>query len=143
MQKTIFPIFPKNWVRDLSGVPENTSPILMHLPCIYYFLSIFTNCPRETFWPILTKMVFRKFRKKWKMLHIEVFKQNLQKLVFFHFSEKRVQALSGSPRILHSGCLVCPLPVTFCSFLPIVPGGHFDQFCTKWIFENFEKSAKC
>ena len=106
--KNNFSHFSENWVRDLSGVPENTPPILVHLPCIYYFLSIFTNCPRGTFWSILTKMDFRKFRKKWKMLSIAVFKQNLQKIIFPIFPKIGSGTCPGSPEGTPQFWSVCP-----------------------------------
>ena len=141
--KNNFSHFSEKSVRDLSGVPENPSPIFVHLPCIYYFLFIFTNCPQEAFWPILYKMDFRKFRKKCKMLSIAAFKHNVQKTIFPIFPKIVSGTCRGSPRTLPRFWCICPVFITFCSFLSIVPVGHFDQFWPKCIFENFEKNAKC
>ena len=140
--KNNFSYFSENWVRDLPEVPGNTSPILVHLPCIYYFLSIFTNCPRGTFWPILDKMDFRKFRKKWKILSIAVFKQNLQKIIFPIFPKTGSGTCPGSPGgPPNFGPFALNL-LFFGRFYRPPPGTNFDQFCTKCIFANFEKKCK-
>ena len=70
-------------------------------------------------------------------------KLNPQKTIFLIFPKIGSGTCRGSPRTLPRFWRICPVSITFCIFLLIVPRGHFDQFWTKWIFENFEKNAKC
>ena len=70
-------------------------------------------------------------------------KLKTQKTIFPIFPKTGSGTCRGSPRTHHRFCCICPVSITFCPFLPVVPRGHFGQFWTKWIFENFEKNVKC
>ena len=70
-------------------------------------------------------------------------KLKTQKTIFPIFPKTGSGTWMGSPRTHHQFWCICPVYITFCPFLQIVPGGHFDQFWPKWIFENFEKNEKC
>ena len=70
-------------------------------------------------------------------------KLKTQKTIFPIFPKNGFGTCRGSPRTPHRFWFICPVSITFCLFLSIVPGGYFDQFWTKWIFENFEKNKKC
>ena len=59
---------------------------------------------------------------------IRVTKLKTQKPVFPIFPKIGSGTCRGSPRTLHRFWCICPVSITFCLFLPIVPGGHFGQF---------------
>ena len=74
---------------------------------------------------------------------IRVNKLKTQKTIFPIFPKIGSVTCRGSPRTPHRFWFICPVSITFCLVLSIVPGGYFDQFWTKWIFKNFEKNEKC
>ena len=141
-KKQFFPFFRETGPGPAGGPREHSTNFGSFTLYLLLFFN-FTNCPGGTFYPILTKMDFRKFRKKWKILSIALFKQNVQKIIFPNFPKIRSRTCWGSPRTHPRFWCIYPVSITFCPFLPIVPGGHFDQFWPKWIFENFEKNEKC
>ena len=141
-QKQFFPFFRKTGSVPGGGPREHT----INFQSFDLYLVLFVHFYRLSPGDILTNFgqnEFSKISKKWKMLIITTFKQNSQKTIFHIFPKNGSETCWGSSRTHHQFWFNCPVFTTFRPFLPIVPRGHFGQFWTKWIFENFEKNAKC
>ena len=86
----------------------------------------------------------RTFSEKYALTsNIRTNKLKTQKTIFPIFPKIGSGTCRGYTRTHYLFWCIYPVFITFCPFLSIVPGGYFDQFWTKWLFENFEKDAKC
>ena len=132
---------------QLRGICYTHLSFFVHyLCCLMLFNKKATEnkCPIVQISPRRTSVEIRTFSENYTLTSsIRGSKLKPQKTIFLIFPKIGSGPCWKSPRTLHRFWCVCPVAVTFFPFLPVVPRGHFTQFWTKWIFENFEKTAKC